>query len=76
MVKYVGKIPAWKIDRAVKDDVTYTKETLGQIETGYIWKENKRMKNITTKQFQILTDMQLVWDFMVDTYENFFINGV
>lgn len=34
------------------------------------------MKNITTKQFQILTDMQLVWDFMVDTYENFFINGV
>ena len=58
MVKYVGKIPAWKIDRAVKDDVTYTKETLGQIETGYIWKENKRMKNITTKQFQILTDMQ------------------
>lgn len=34
------------------------------------------MKNITTKQFQILTDMQLVWDFMVDTYEYFLINGV
>lgn len=34
------------------------------------------MKNITTKQFQILTDMQLVWNFMVDTYEHFFINGV
>ena len=29
------------------------------------------MKNITTKQFQILTDMQLVWDFMVDIYEHF-----
>lgn len=34
------------------------------------------MKNITAKQFQILTDMQLVWDFMVDSYEHFFINGV
>lgn len=34
------------------------------------------MKNISTKQFQILTDIQLVWDFMVDTYEHFFINGV
>lgn len=34
------------------------------------------MKNITTKQFQILTDMQMVWDFMVDTYEHVFMNGV
>lgn len=34
------------------------------------------MKNITTKQFQILTDIQLAWDFMVDIYDPFFINGV
>jgi len=34
------------------------------------------MENITTKQFQILTDMQPVWDFMVDTYEHFFTNGI
>lgn len=34
------------------------------------------MENISTKQFQILTDMQMVWDFMVDIYEHFFTNGV
>lgn len=33
------------------------------------------MKNITTKQFQILTDMQLVWSFMEDIYAHFFLNG-
>lgn len=33
------------------------------------------MKQITTKQFQILTDMQMVWDFMEDTYGHFFVNG-
>lgn len=27
------------------------------------------MRNITTKQFQILTDINLVWDFLVDIYE-------
>ena len=26
-------------------------------------------RNITTKQFQILTDINLVWDFFVDTYD-------
>ena len=25
--------------------------------------------NITTKQFQLLTDINLVWDFMVETYD-------
>ena len=25
--------------------------------------------SITTKQFQILTDINLVWDFMVETYD-------
>lgn len=34
------------------------------------------MERITTKQFQILTDMQMVWDFMVDIYGHFFKNGV
>ncbi len=33
------------------------------------------MRNIRTKQFQILTDMQMVWDFMVDIYGHFFTNG-
>ncbi len=31
------------------------------------------MKNITTKQFQILTDNQVVWDLLVENYED---NGV
>ncbi len=30
------------------------------------------MKNITTKQFQILTDIHLVWDFMTDIYKPYF----
>lgn len=34
------------------------------------------MKNITTKQFQILTDINLVWDFMTDIYKPYFANGV
>ena len=34
------------------------------------------MKNITTKQFQQLTDINLVWDFMVEVYGNRFANGV
>lgn len=34
------------------------------------------MKNITSKQFQILTDINLVWDFMVDNYGRNFTNGV
>lgn len=33
------------------------------------------MKQITTKQFQPLTDMQLVWDFMEEVYEHSFGNG-
>ena len=50
----------------------------------YIWKNIKKDKtqliyltkaeeeysvNITTKQFQILTDINLVWDFFVDIYD-------
>ncbi len=27
------------------------------------------MSNITTKQFQILTDINLVWDFFVEIYD-------
>ena len=34
------------------------------------------MKNITTKQFQILTDNQLAWDFLVDIYDPAFSYGV
>ncbi len=34
------------------------------------------MKNITTKQFQVLSDMNLVWDFMVDVYDKRFSNGI
>jgi len=34
------------------------------------------VKNITTKQFQILTDINLVWDFMVEVYDRDFANGV
>ena len=34
------------------------------------------MKNIATKQFQQLTDINLVWDFMVEVYDNRFSNGV
>lgn len=34
------------------------------------------MNNITTKQFQQLTDINLVWDFMVEVYDNRFANGV
>lgn len=34
------------------------------------------MKKITTKQFQQLTDIKLVWDFMVEVYDNRFANGV
>jgi GNAT superfamily N-acetyltransferase len=34
------------------------------------------MGNIYTKQFQILTDINLVWDFMVDVYNHQFSNGV
>jgi len=34
------------------------------------------MQNITTKQFQQLTDINLVWDFMVEVYDNRFANGV
>ena len=33
------------------------------------------MKNIITKQFQILTDINLAWDFMTDVYEPHFANG-
>lgn len=33
------------------------------------------MKNITTKQFQILKDIDLVWDFMTDIYKPRFANG-
>ena len=33
------------------------------------------MKNITTKQFQILTDIDLVWNFMTDVYEPHWTNG-
>ena len=33
------------------------------------------MKNITTKQFQILTDIDLVWDFMTDVYKPHWANG-
>ena len=25
--------------------------------------------NITTKQFQLLTDINLIWDFLVDIYD-------
>ena len=34
------------------------------------------MQNITTKQFQQLTDINLVWNFMVEVYDNRFANGV
>ena len=34
------------------------------------------MKNITTKQFQILTDNQMVWDFMTEIFSNEYSNGV
>ena len=34
------------------------------------------MKHITTKQFQPLTDINLVWNFMVEVYDNRFANGV
>lgn len=34
------------------------------------------MKNITTKQFQILTDIDLVWKFMTDIYTPHWANGV
>lgn len=33
------------------------------------------MKNITTKQFQVLTDINLAWDFMTDVYSPFWGNG-
>ena len=32
--------------------------------------------NNKTKQFQILTDINLIWDFMVDIYGRNFSNGV
>ena len=31
--------------------------------------------NIKTKQFQILTDINLVWNFMTDIYDPYFANG-
>ena len=34
------------------------------------------MQNITTKQFQQLTDINLVWNFMTEVYDNRFANGV
>ena len=34
------------------------------------------MKNITTKQFQPLTDINLAWDFMAEVYDNRFANGI
>ena len=34
------------------------------------------MTGITTKQFQPLTDVQRVWDFMVEVYEPDLRNGV
>lgn len=34
------------------------------------------MKNITTKQFQQLTDINTVWDFMVEIFDKRFTNGV
>lgn len=33
-------------------------------------------KNIRTKQFEILTDINMIWDFMVDIYGRGFTNGV
>lgn len=33
-------------------------------------------RNIKTKQFQILTDINLIWDFMVEIYGRNFSNGV
>ena len=30
---------------------------------------DSRFKNITTKQFQLLSDINLVWDFLVETYD-------
>lgn len=33
------------------------------------------MMNIKTKQFQILTDINLVWKFMTDIYDPYFANG-
>ena len=39
-------------------------------------RERDKMKNITTKQFQPLTDMGMVWDFMVEIYDDRFANGV
>ncbi len=32
--------------------------------------------NITTKQFQILTDVNLVWDFLADIYDREHGSGV
>ena len=29
----------------------------------------EKKMNITTKQFQLLTDINLVWDFLVETYD-------
>lgn len=34
------------------------------------------MQNITTKQFQQLTDINLVWNFMVEVFDKQFSNGV
>ena len=34
------------------------------------------MQHITTKQFQIMTDIQPVWSLMEDTYAHCFQNGV
>ena len=33
------------------------------------WEVIAKMSNITTKQFQILTDINLVWDFFVEIYD-------
>lgn len=32
--------------------------------------------NITTKQFQILTDIDLVWNFFTDTYDRYNGGGI
>lgn len=44
--------------------------------TDCLKEQGKCSKNIRTKQFQILTDINLVWDFMVETYGRNFTNGV
>ena len=39
-------------------------------------RKEKPMEHITTRQFQPLSDVQIVWDLMVEDYEPRFANGV